>query len=408
VILHIDLDAFYASVEQRDDPSLRGKPVLIGAPTGRSVVSAASYEARVFGCRSAMPMSEARRRCPQAIIIPPRMSAYAKESRRFRAVLDRYSPLVEPLSIDEAFVDVAGSERLFGTAMEIGARIRAEVKETQGLTCSVGIAPVKFAAKIASDLCKPDGLREVRADELLAFLAPLPIERLFGVGPKTAARLRGLGIKTLAEVARYPTEALLAKLGDEGLAYQALARGVDPRPVIPDRAAKSVSAEDTFERDLDYGPELRRAVMAQAERVAERLRAHGLVADVVVLKLKDDAFQLRTRRRTLAAASNDGRVFVDTALELLAAASVRAPPVRLSGVGAQGLQLSSVPRQLALAPNPDRGDKLMASLDAIRGRFGRAAIARAELLDTEEREQRRAERRGNSLDRLEDGEPDDD
>jgi DNA polymerase-4 len=259
---------------------------------------------------------------------------------------------------------------------------------------------VKFAAKIASDVCKPDGIREVRAEALLAFLAPLPIERLFGVGPKTAARLRGLGITTLAEVARYPTDALLAKLGEEGLAYQALARGEDPRRVEPDRAAKSVSAEDTFERDLDYGPELRRAVMAQAERVAERLRAHGLVAEVVVLKLKDKAFQTRTRRHTLAAASSDGRVFVDTALELLAAACVRAPPVRLSGIGAQGLQLSSAPRQLALAANEGRGDRLMASLDAIRGRFGRAAIARAELLDTEEREQRRAERRGNSLDLL--------
>jgi DNA polymerase-4 len=407
MILHVDLDAFYASVEQRDDPSLRGKPVLIGAPTGRSVVSAASYEARVFGCRSAMPMSEARRRCPQALVIPPRMSAYAKESKRFRAVLERYSPLVEPLSIDEAFVDVAGSERLFGTAMEIGAQIRAEVKERQGLTCSVGIAPVKFAAKIASDMCKPDGLREISAEELLAFLAPLPIERLFGVGPKTATRLRGLGITTLGEIARYPTDALVAKLGDEGPAYQALARGIDPRRVEPDRAAKSVSAEDTFERDLAYGAELRRAVMAQAERVAERLRAHALVADIVVLKLKDNAFHIRTRRRTLSAATSDGRVFVENALELLEAACVRSLPVRLSGVGAQGLQLSSAPRQLALAPNEGRGDRLMASLDAIRGRFGRAAIARAELLDTEEREQRRAERRGNSLDRLDEGNDDD-
>jgi DNA polymerase-4 len=408
VILHVDLDAFYASVEQRDDPSLRGRPVLIGAPSGRSVVSAASYEARVFGCRSAMPMSEARRRCPQAVIVPPRMEAYAKESRRFRAVLGRYSPLIEPLSIDEAFVDVAGSERLFGPAAEIGARIRKEVKESQGLTCSVGIAPVKFAAKIASDLCKPDGLREVRAEELVAFLHPLPIERLFGVGPKTAERMRALGLRTLGDVARYPEDALQAKLGDEGALYQALAHGVDPRRVVPDRAAKSVSAEDTFERDLADGPELHRAVMAQAERVGERLRAHGLVCEVVVLKLKDTAFQIRTRRRTLPAATSDSRVLVDTALTLLADAKVRPPGVRLSGVGAAGLLLSSEPRQLALAADVGRGDRLMASLDAIRGRFGRAAIARAELLDVEERERRRAERRGNSLDRLDDDAAEDD
>ena len=396
MILHVDLDAFYASVEQRDDPSLRGRPVLIGAPTGRSVVSAASYEARVFGCRSAMPMGEARRRCPQAVVIPPRMAVYARESRRFRAILDRFTPLVEPLSIDEAFLDVGGSTALFGPATEIGVRIRAEVKAELRLTCSVGIAPVKFAAKIASDLCKPDGLREVSADDLVAFLAPLPIERLFGVGPKTAARLRAIGLRTLADVARYPTDALRAKLGDEGPALQALARGLDPRRVEPERLAKSLGAEDTFEVDLVDGPELRRAVMAQAERVAERLRAHGLVARVVVLKLKDPAFALRTRRRTLGAASSDGGVFVTVALELLDEAHVRDPGVRLSGVAAQGLAEAAAPRQLGLGEG--RGDRLMGALDQIRGKFGRAAIARAELLDGDEREARRAARRGTSLD----------
>lgn len=397
MILHVDLDAFYASVEQRDDPALLGRPVLVGAPTGRSVVSAASYEARVFGCKSAMPMSEARRRCPQAVIVMPRMEVYAKESQRFRAILEQYSPLVEPLSIDEAFIDVAGSERLFGAAVEIGTRIRKEVKDALSLSCSVGIAPVKFAAKIASDLCKPDGLRAVSQDQLVAFLAPLPIERLFGVGPKTAARLRGLGIATLAQIASYPDAALASKLGDEGPALQALARGIDPRRVVPDRPAKSLGAEDTFERDLSDGPELRRAVIAQAERVAERLRAHALVAKTVVLKLKDTEFQSRTRQRSLAAASNDGRVFVEVALALLDDAHVLPPGVRLSGVAAHGLMEAEAPRQLALEADAGRGDRLMGALDAIRGKFGSAAIARAELIDERDRDARRAARAGDSL-----------
>jgi DNA polymerase-4 len=396
MILHVDLDAFYASVEQRDDPSLRGRPVLVGAPTGRSVVSAASYEARAFGCRSAMPMAEARRRCPQAVVIPPRMGAYARESRRFRAVLERYSPLVEPLSIDEAFIDVAGSERLFGTAVEIATRIRREVKDELELTCSIGVAPVKFAAKIASDLCKPDGLREVQQDQLVAFLAPLPIERLFGVGPKTAARLHGLGLRTLEQVARYPSDALVRKLGDEGPALQALARGIDPRPVVPDRPARSIGAEDTFERDLTDGPELRRAVMAQADRVAERLRAHALVARTVVLKLKDTAFQSRTRQRALPAASSDGQVIARAALQLLEEAAVKAPGVRLSGVAVHGLSEASKPRQLVLEPRAERGDKLMGALDAIRNKFGRGVIDRAELVGSD-REERRLARRGTGL-----------
>jgi DNA polymerase-4 len=396
VILHVDLDAFYASVEQRDDPSLRGRPVLVGAASGRSVVSAASYEARVFGCRSAMPMGEARRRCPEALIVPPRMDVYARESRRFRAVLHRYSPLVEPLSIDEAFVDVTASHKLFGPAREIAQRIRAEVRGELDLTCSVGVAPVKFAAKIASDLCKPDGLREVCADELVAFLAPLPIDRLFGVGPKTAAKLHGLGLRTLEQIARYPEAALFHKLGDEGPALQALARGIDPRPVVPDRAAKSIGAEDTFEHDLVDGPELRRAVMAQADRVAERLRAQGLVCRTVVLKLKDPAFQSRTRQRALSAASSDGSVIAGAALALLEDAAVRAPGVRLSGVAAHGLTDAALPRQLALDARPGRGDRLMGALDAIRDKFGRGAIDRAELMG-EDREARRAARRGTSL-----------
>ena len=404
MILHVDLDAFYASVEQRDEPSLRGRPLLVGAPTGRSVVAAASYEARKFGCRSAMPMAEARRRCPEAVIVSPRMAVYARESRKFRTILERYSPHIEPLSIDEAFIDAHGSEQLFGPARVIGARIRKDVKAEQGLTCSVGIAPVKFAAKIASDLCKPDGLYEVSEGELQAFLAPLPIERLFGVGPKLAAKLHRYGLRTLAEVAAYPEAALVGHLGEEGRSLQALSRGIDPRRVVSDRAAKSIGAEDTFEHDLPDGPDLKHAIMAQAERVAERLRKHQLVAATVVLKLKDPEFHITSRRHTLKSPSNDGRVIVDMSLQLLTESRLGTSRVRLSGVSVSGLSDASAPRQLTLEAAPEKGDKLMGTLDAIRGRFGTAAIARAELLDVEEREKRRAERRGTSLSQGEDDE----
>jgi DNA polymerase IV len=386
VILHIDLDAFYASVEQRDRPELRGRPVLVGGASGRSVVTAASYEARVFGCKSAMPMVTARRLCPQAVVVPPRMAAYAAESVRFRAILDDYTPLVEPLSIDEAFLEVGGSARLLGDAATIGAAIRRRVHDELGLTASVGGGAVKFVAKIASDLCKPDGMRIVAAAETQAFLAPLPVERLFGVGPKTAERLRQLGLTTLAEVARYPTATLVARLGrSHAEALQALARGEDARVVVPDRAALSVGAEETFAGDLSDGPILRRHITAQAERVAARLRKSEQLAGAIVLKLKDTEFHIHTRRRTLPAPTSDGRVIAKVALELLAAEPVRPPGVRLSGVSATALSAADGPRQLTLdEPERQKGERLGATLDRIRDRFGSAAVARAELISEDE------------------------
>jgi DNA polymerase-4 len=382
VILHVDLDAFYASVEQRDRPELRGRPVLVGSPAARGVVTAASYEARVFGCKSAMPMAVARRLCPHAIVVPPRMRAYVAESERFRAILDSYTPLVEPISIDEAFLDVGGSERLHGDAETIARKIKERVRSELALTASVGAAAVKFVAKIASDLRKPDGLVIVPAEETRSFLAPLPVERLFGVGPKTAGELRAIGLTTLAEVERYPTAALAARLGANNAAkLQALARGEDGRAVVPDRAAGSIGAEETFARDLCDGPELRRHVTAQAERVAERLRRSGQIAAVVVLKLKDPAFHITSRRRTLETATSDGRVIARVALELLDERHVGPPGVRLSGVAASGLARADGPRQLSFdEPERARGERLGATLDKIRDRFGRAAVARAELI----------------------------
>jgi DNA polymerase-4 len=385
VILHVDLDAFYASVEQRDHPELRGRPVLVGSPSPRGVVTAASYEARAFGCRSAMPMATARRLCPQAIVVRPRMDAYLAASEKFRAVLDTYTPLVEPISIDEAFLDVGGSARLHGDAETIARAIKRRVREELLLTASVGGAAVKFVAKIASDLGKPDGLVIVPPETTRAFLDPLPIERLFGVGPKTAAQLRALGLTTLAEVARHPTAALAARLGTHAAELQALARGEDPRAVLPDRAAVSIGAEETFARDLVDGPELRRQVTAQAERVAERLRRSGQAAGVVVLKLKCPQFHITTRRRTLEAPTADGRVIARVALELLAHRQVGPPGVRLSGVAATALVAADAPRQLTFdEPERLKGERLGATIDRIRDRFGTTAVARAELLGEDE------------------------
>jgi DNA polymerase-4 len=386
VILHVDLDAFYASVEQRDNPALRGKPVLVGGSSRRGVVLAASYESRPFGCRSAMPMGEARRLCPQAVVVPPRMEAYVAVSGKFRDILDAFTPLVEPISIDEAFLDVSGTERLLGPPEVVARAIKRRVRDELELTASVGIAAVKMVAKIATDFGKPDGLIVVPADGTREFLAPLPIERLFGVGPKTAKILRGLGLETLGQIARHPIEALVARLGsDHAHELQARARGEDARHVESDRAAVSIGAEETFEHDLVDGPLLRRHVTGQAERVAERLRRTGQLCGCVVLKLKDTEFHLTSRRRTLPAPTSDGRVIAKVALELLDACKVRAPGVRLSGVAATSMSPADAPRQLTLdEPVRARGERLGETLDKIRDKFGRDAVARAALLSDED------------------------
>jgi DNA polymerase-4 len=390
VILHVDLDAFYASVEQRDNPELRGQPVLVGSPSRRGVVTAASYEARVFGCRSAMPMGAALRLCPHAIIARPRFSAYVEASQRFRHVLDRFTPLVEQISIDEAFLDVSGTERLHGPVEKVARAIKDQVKQELQLVASVGAAAVKFVAKVASDLGKPDGLVIVPPDETEQFLAPLPVERLLGVGQKTALALRAIGLTTLGQVSQYPAAALAARIGAlHAESLLAFARGQDARRVDPDREHVSVGHEETFEHDLVDGPELRRHVTAQAERVAERLRKSGQQGGVIVLKLKDPAFKVRTRRRTLDAATSDGRVIAQVALELLTAADVRAPGVRLSGVSATALvDADERPRQLTLdEPRRQRGERLGAALDKIRDRFGDTAVARAELLNSDDEDE---------------------
>jgi DNA polymerase-4 len=369
------MDAFYASVEQRDDPALAGKPVIVGGHPTRGVVLAASYQVRAFGVRSAMSMVEALRRAPQAIVVPPRFSAYVAASEEIGAIFERFTPLVEPLSLDEAFLDVTASRALFGDATTIASAIRAEIARRLRLPASAGIAPVKFVAKIASDEAKPNGQRTVSEGETKAFLAPLPIGRLWGVGRKTEATLKLHGLHTIGDLAAADPERLERRFPGTRPLWE-LSQGLDPREVIPDRAAKSIGAEDTFDEDLEAGA-LAPHIHGQAERVARRLRRAGLKARVVQLKLKLSDFTLLTRRTTLPEPSDDGPTLYRTACELLE----RGPlpkRLRLTGVAAHDLQNAGA--QLGLfAAAPSRAARLNAALDRIAERFGDDAVTTADL-----------------------------
>ncbi|MBX3249449.1 MAG: DNA polymerase IV [Myxococcales bacterium] len=380
-ILHVDLDAFFASVEQRDDPSLRGRPVLVGGEGGRGVVAAASYEARRYGVRSAMPMLEARRRCPDAVVVRPRMDRYRQASEEVFAIFERFTPLVEGLSVDEAFLDVTGSVALFGDPIQIARAIKAEVRARTGLTASAGVAPCKLVAKIASDLDKPDGLVVVAEEGVEAFLAPLPVERMFGVGPKAAARLRAAGVETFADLAAAPIATLEALLGAFGRDVGRLARGDDPRPVTPSRDAKSVGAEETFERDLRTDEELLPELLRQAARVASRLVRAGLRAHVVTLKVKDPSHRVVTRQVRLDEAVADTDSLYEAARALLAKVPSRARGFRLTGVSASELVPLEERTSLFVDEGKERREKLERVTQALRDRFGAAGATRARLLD---------------------------
>jgi DNA polymerase-4 len=371
------MDAFYASIEIRDDPTLAGKPVVVGGGVNRGVVAAASYEARRYGVHSAMPMSRALRLCPQLVTVRPRIAHYAAVSEQVFEVLHRWSPHVEGLSLDEAFLDFTGNDALFGPPMEAVRRMRAEIRDATGLASSAGIAPVKFAAKIVTDLAKPDGQRQVMGDELQAFLDPLPVGRLFGVGPKTDEMLRAARIRTIGDLrlAR-PDQLAFAGLADAGH-LQALARGEDDRPVVGDREAKSMGAEETFDEDLDDLETIETYLLGQAERVASRLRRHQLAAGGVTLKYRLDDFRLVTRQTNLVRPSNDGPTLFAAARTLLHAN--RPPrPIRLCGVSAHALG-PPPPREL-FATGHERQGRLNAAIDALRDKFGEQAITRARLM----------------------------
>jgi DNA polymerase IV len=388
-ILHVDLDAFYAAVEQQDDPALRGKPVLVGGSARRGVVASCSYEARRFGIRSAMPMAEALRRCPRAIVVRHRMDRYAAASRAFFAILGDYSPEVEGLSLDEAFLDVTAGERLLGDGPAIARAIKQRVRAELSLVASVGVAPIKLAAKIASDIDKPDGLRVVRPDELLGFLHPLPVTRLWGVGDTTREVLAAIGLATIGDVARYPEAALVARLGETaGHHLAALARGEDPRPVLAERAPVTVGHQETFDDDLEDKGELAVILLDQADRVAARLRAAALRARAVVLIVKYDDFRQITRRTTLDAPTSDGGVLARTAIELLGKVAIeprKGGRVRLCGIAASQLEPRDAPRQLGFDEAARaRGERLGDTLDKLSARFGKRTIRRAVHLDDDD------------------------
>jgi DNA polymerase-4 len=388
-ILHVDLDAFYASVEVLKDPSLAGKPVVVGGAGNRGVVMSASYEARAFGVGSAMPAVRARRLCPNAIFVPPDFESYVAHSNRFREVLLSFTPIVEPISLDEAFLDVRGAVGLFGPPEQIGVRIRREVQNEVGVICSVGVAPTKLVAKLASDEAKPDGLLHVKAAHVRSFLDPLPVRALWGVGEKTVEVLSRLGIRTVKELAAAPAGVLSRILGDNAAASLAdLAAGVDARSVVPYEAPKSISHEETFGVDMDDEEALLREILALCHKVAFRLRDDGYRCRTVVLKIRLANFTTLTRSRTLADPTDLAADLSRVASELYRALPGARRRVRLLGVAATGLQ-SAGTQQLALLRGERWGD-VERAVDRAEKRFGRGAAMPATLLERAGRTDRAA------------------
>ena len=393
VILHVDMDAFYASVEQRDRPEVRGRPVVVGAdPRGRGVVSAASYEARRFGIHSAMPIGRAYRLCPTAAFLPVDMDKYARESERIMAILGDFTPLVEPLSLDEAFLDVTGSRALHGTGVEIARRIKARIRDEVGLTASAGVAPNKFVAKIASDLEKPDGLVVVDPGQEAAFLRDLPLRRLWGVGPAAEQELAALGVRTIGDLVRLGRGRLEARLGASGAHLFELAQGIDERPVVPWHDPKSIGAEETFGRDTRDVGLLRATLLAQADRVAAELRAAGLRGRTVTLKLRFADFHTLTRRGTGEAPTSDGGEIFRRVWAAFSKVP-RPQAIRLIGLSVSGFASAADPQQLPLLGQPDRTDRLGRVTDEVRTRFGPQALVRGTLLEAGRRRARPREDR---------------
>ncbi len=379
-MLHVDLDAFYASVEVLKDPSLRGKPVIVGGAGPRGVVASASYEARRSGVRSAMPGVRARRLCPEGVFLPADFEAYRTYSNRFREVLLAHTPLVEPISMDEAFLDVGGATTLFGPPEAIAAKIRRDVASEIGVICSVGVAPTKFVAKVASDECKPDGLLLVPADGVEAFLDPLPVGRMWGVGEKTGEILARMAVHTIGDLGRMPVSILERLLGAQSATHLSeLAHGIDERDVVPYETPKSVGHEETFERDLDDDTEILRELLALSGRVATRLRADGYRARTVTLKVRLATFTTLTRSRTLADGTDVGADLYHAVADLYRALPGARRRIRLLGVQAHGLVPSGA-EQLAMLRSDDWGD-VERAVDRIDRRFGRGSAMPASLLD---------------------------
>jgi DNA polymerase IV len=394
LVLHADMDAFYASIEQRDRPELRGRPVIVGASSPRGVVAAASYEARVFGVRSAMPGFRARELCPDGVFLPSNMALYGKVSDEVHQVFERFSPDIEPLALDEAFLDITGSVGLFGGPLELGRRLKEAVRSAVGLAVSVGIGPSKLVAKLACTLSKPDGFLFVPPEAVTWLLLPLPVRRLWGVGPVLEETLHGLGIRTIRDLVHHDTANLEQVLGDRAAELQRLARGEDSRDVEASLAPKSCGEENTFERDVADRDVVTAALTAHAETVARRLRHQGYKGRTVTLKIKlgrtrgfrtsrtDDGvreplYPLLIRSRTLPSATSDGKLIRDLAVALWDAAGVT-EPVRLLGVSLSNLEAGKMEQlDLFSVRERERTDLLGPTLDAITDRFGKGAIRRA-------------------------------
>ncbi|MBI1371042.1 MAG: DNA polymerase IV [Planctomycetes bacterium] len=376
-ILHVDMDAFFAAIEQLDRPELRGKPILIGYDGPRGVVATASYEARPFGCHSAQPMAIARRLCPQAIVVPVRGSRYREVSKQMFAILDAFSPLVEPVSVDEAFIDATGCERLFGSGESMAAQLKARIREELKLTASVGVAPNKFLAKLASDMNKPDGLTVVKTEEVETFLEKLPIGRMWGVGKVTEEKLRAAGVKTIGDLKRMPPEWMKGRFGSDAERYMRLCRGVDERAVTPDGAAKSIGHEQTFGQDLEKASDVRRVLLEQVEQVARRVRRAGLMTRSVSLKIRFGDFQTISRSMALDSPTDATDVLWQAASTLFDRwAKSSYQPVRLIGMQAQQLIAGEAQMGLFTDAAAEKRKRMDSVTDQITGKFGKGAIRR--------------------------------
>ncbi len=377
-ILHVDMDAFFASVEQLDRPALRGKPVLVGHDGPRGVVAAASYESRKFGCHSAQPMSIAKRLCPHAIIVPGRFERYRQVSQQVHAIFERFTPLVEPVSIDEAYLDVTDSQRLHGDAEMIARRLKQLIRHETGLTASVGVASNKFLAKLASDMNKPDGLAVIRTNDVDRILPPMPVGRIWGVGKKTEERLAEAGIRTIADLRQMPAAWAESRLGSSAEHFINLAWGRDDRPVVADSESKSIGHEQTFELDVGDPAQVREVIVEQVEQVAWRLRRQKLFAPRVALKIRFGNFQTISRSRTLAEPTDRTDSLLIAAMELFDAwVETAFSPVRLIGMSAESLGREAAQLDLFVDPAEERAREVDRAVDAINDKFGGKAIRRA-------------------------------
>ncbi|MGN6472424.1 MAG: DNA polymerase IV [Mycobacteriales bacterium] len=382
-ILHADMDAFYASVELRRNPELKGKPVVVGHPAGRAVVLAATYEARAFGVHSAMPMAQAMRRCAGLVVVPPDHSAYGEASRDVMAVFRDVTPEVEPLALDEAFIDVSGAVRRLGSPRAIATQIRSRIAAEQNLPCSIGVASTKFVAKLASSHAKPDGLLVVPKESVLAFLHPLPIGALWGVGDKTEELLTRIGMRTIGDIAATPISTLVHTVGKAaGTHLHALANGEDPRRVVPNEPDRSIGAEETFARDISDREGILRELLRLSERCAERLRATGQVGRTIAIKVRFSDFRTISRSRTLTQHTDVGRMIYETAGQLYDALDIVGTPLRLVGVRVEGLARSlETPEQLTLAGDAEEWRAAEQAVDRVAERFGPGSVRPATLVN---------------------------